>query len=81
MDAPTRPTAWLAFTSPLQPLTVYAADLASGVLTPFEPPPCRVDTSAFVTRAFFATSRDGTRVPFFVTARKDLASRRHAIRR
>ena len=66
------PTAWLAFTSPLQPLTVYAADLASGVLTPFEPPVVRVDTSAFVTSQFFATSRDGTRVPFFVTARKDL---------
>ena len=66
------PTAWLAFTSPLQPLTVYAADLASGALTPFEPPAVPVDTSAFVTRQGFATSRDGTRVPFFVTARKDL---------
>jgi prolyl oligopeptidase len=66
------PTAWLAFTSPLQPVTVYAADLQSGTLTPFEPPTVPVDTSAFVTRQAFATSRDGTRVPFFVTARKDL---------
>jgi prolyl oligopeptidase len=66
------PTAWLAFTSPLQPVTVYAADVASGALTPFEPPAVPVDTSAFVTRQSFATSRDGTRVPFFVTARQDL---------
>jgi prolyl oligopeptidase len=66
------PTAWLAFTSPLQPVTVYAADLHNGTLTPFEPPAVPVDTSAFVTRQSFATSRDGTRVPFFVTARKDL---------
>jgi prolyl oligopeptidase len=66
------PTAWLAFTSPLQPVTVYAVDLESGASTPFEPPAVPVDISSFVTRQSFATSRDGTRVPFFVTARKDL---------
>jgi prolyl oligopeptidase len=65
-------TAWLAFTSPLQPQTIYAADLASGRLTPFEAATAPVDTSRFETRQCFATAREGTRVPFFVTARKDL---------
>jgi prolyl oligopeptidase len=32
-----------------------------------------VDTSLFETRALFATSKDGTRVPFFLTAKKNLA--------
>src|SRR4029450_1522320 len=40
--------------------------------TPFEPAEAPIDTSRFETRQCFATSRDGTRVPFFVTARKDL---------
>lgn len=66
------PTAWLAFTSPLQPQTVYAADLTTGRLTPFEPATVPVDTSHFETRQYFATSRDGTRIPYFVTARRDL---------
>jgi prolyl oligopeptidase len=38
----------------------------------FEQVKVPVDTSGFETRAMFAKSKDGTRVPFFVTARKDL---------
>ena len=48
----TRPTAWLHSPRRCSRVTVYAADLASGVLTPFEPPAVPVDTSAFVTRQF-----------------------------
>ena len=64
--------AWLTFSSPLQPATVYRCDLDSGDLVAFEPPRPPIDTARFETRAEFATSRDGTRVPFFLTCRKDL---------
>src|SRR5205814_3238823 len=39
----------------------------------FEPPTLPVDTSAYETTALFATSKDGTRIPFFLTAKKGLA--------
>jgi prolyl oligopeptidase len=38
----------------------------------FDPPKLPVDTSGFETTALFATSKDGTRVPFFLTAKKGL---------
>ena len=62
-----------AFTSPLYPTTVFAHDLQSGRRTPFEAPRPPIDASRYETRELFATSKDGTRVPFFVTMRKDLA--------
>ena len=40
--------------------------------TAFEPAAAPVDLSGYQTRQLFATSRDGTRVPFFVTARAGL---------
>jgi prolyl oligopeptidase len=60
------------FTSALYPSTVFAYDVKSGKSTPFEPPPAPADTSRYETRRLFAVSKDGTRVPFFLTARKDL---------
>ena len=67
------PVAWLSFSSPLQPVTVYRLDVASRQLIPFEAARPAVDMSGFQTRQLFATSRDGTRVPFFVTARRDIS--------
>ena len=66
------PIVWYSFTSPLAPLTVYAFDPATGRSDPFEAPKLPADTSGFETKALFATSRDGTRVPFFLTARKNI---------
>ena len=66
------PDVWYSFSSPLTPSTVYRFDPASRTSTAFEAPKLPVDTSGFETKAMFATSKDGTRVPFFVTARKDL---------
>lgn len=63
---------WYSFTAPLSPLTVYSYDPATKQSTPFEPPQVPVDVSRFETRPMFATSKDGTRVPFFLTARKGL---------
>lgn len=62
-----------SYTSFLTPETVYRYDLRTGVSTPFRAPPTLFNQSAYATRQLFARSKDGTRVPIFVTARKDLA--------
>jgi prolyl oligopeptidase len=67
------PDIWYSFTSPLLPSTVYVFNPVSKTNDPFEPAKPAVDTSVYETKPLFATSADGTRVPFFVTARKDVA--------
>ena len=62
-----------AFTSPLYPTTVFAYDMSSGKSTPFEAGKTPIDVERYETIQLFAQSKDGTRVPFFVTARKGLA--------
>jgi prolyl oligopeptidase len=66
------PFIWYSFTSPLVPTTVYRYDPATRQSAPFEPPTPPIDTSQFETKALFAQSKDGTRVPFFLTAKKGL---------
>ena len=63
---------WFTFSSPLSPATVYRYDLDSRSRMAFEPPLPPIDPSQFETRAMFATSKDGTRVPFFLTSKKGL---------
>jgi prolyl oligopeptidase len=67
------PDIWYSFSSPLTPSTVYVFNPLSKKNEGFEVATPAVDTSLFETRALFATSADGTRVPFFLTARKDVA--------
>jgi prolyl oligopeptidase len=59
-----------SFTSFLTPSTVYRC--CGGAAMPFRRPTAAEDVSAFETRQVFYRSKDGTRVPMFVTARKDL---------
>ncbi|MBI4485856.1 MAG: S9 family peptidase, partial [Acidobacteria bacterium] len=66
------PDIWYSFSSPLMPSTVYAFNPSSKQSQGFEVATPPVDTSLFETRALFTTSADGTRVPFFLTARKDV---------
>jgi prolyl oligopeptidase len=66
------PDVWYSFSSPLTPLTVYKFDPATKSSATFEAAMPPVDTSLFETKALFAVSKDGTRVPFFLTARKNL---------
>jgi len=66
------PDIWYTFTSPLAPSTVYVYTPASAKSASFEAATPPVDTSGFETKAMFATSKDGARVPFFVTAKKGL---------
>src|SRR5262245_1991736 len=60
------------FSSQLMPGTVYRYDVKSGSQAPFEAPPAVFDASAYETTQVFFSSRDGTRVPMFVTAKKGL---------
>jgi prolyl oligopeptidase len=61
---------FLNFVSFLRPATIYRYDLEEGSLEPFHPPESPFDASKFETRALFYTSKDGTRVPLFVTLKK-----------
>jgi prolyl oligopeptidase len=67
------PDIWYAFTSPLTPTTIHRFDQRAGTDTVFEAATPPVDPSAYETLALFATSKDGTKVPLFVTAKKGLA--------
>ena len=68
-----RPEIFYTFTSPLHPTTVYRFDPATGQSVPFEEPKLTFDPSQYVTDRVFATSKDGTKIPVFITHRKDLA--------
>jgi len=63
---------WCQFSSPLSPATVYRYDLDSRKRLAFEPPRAPIDPARFETHALFAPSKDGTRVPFFLTAARGL---------
>ena len=67
------PDIWYSFSSPLTPSTVYVYNPPSKKSDGFEVATPAVDTSLFETKALFAISADGTRVPFFLTARKNVA--------
>jgi len=64
---------WYSFTSFLSPETVYRYDFTDGSNTAFRAPRLPFDPSAYETKQVFYSSRGGTRVPMFVTARKSLA--------
>ena len=59
-----------SFTSFLYPTTVYRYDLDTRRNEQFRAPMVRFDASLYETRQVFYTSKDGTRVPMFITARK-----------
>jgi prolyl oligopeptidase len=63
------PEAQLRFESYLTPTTLYA-DPGDGNLVAIKSLPARFDAAPLITEQFFATSRDGTRVPYFVTRPK-----------
>jgi prolyl oligopeptidase len=67
------PEIFYSFTSPLYPATVFVYDAEARRQTPFEAAKPPIDTADYETKALFATSKDGTRVPFFLTRKKGLA--------
>jgi prolyl oligopeptidase len=61
-----------SFTSFLDPPTIYAFDLERRINLLYRQPTIAFDPSRYETRQVFVTSRDGTRVPMFVTSRRGL---------
>ncbi|MFI3279170.1 MAG: prolyl oligopeptidase family serine peptidase [Rikenellaceae bacterium] len=54
------------------PSAIYSYSLTSGESTLYKSPEVDFDSEQFVTNQIFFTSKDGTRVPMFVSHRKDL---------
>ena len=66
------PEVFYAFASFLSPTTVYRYDLRTNTSTAFHAPRTPFDPGAYETRQLFYPSKDGTRVPMFITARRSL---------
>lgn len=60
------------FTSQLYPSTAFRYDFTSGASTVFKAPRVDFDPAKYVTTQVFYPSRDGTRIPMFLTHRTDL---------
>ena len=54
------------------PATIYKYDIASGESTLYKDPAVKFDPAQFTTEQVFYTSKDGTKVPMFITYRKGL---------
>jgi prolyl oligopeptidase len=63
---------FIKFVSFTQPATAYRHDLATGVTRAVEEPKVAFDPALYETRQVFCVSKDGTRVPMFITHRKGL---------
>ena len=63
---------FFTFTNFTTPDTVYRLDMLSRESTVYRAPKLSFDPAAFETRQVFYPSRDGTRVPMFITAKKGL---------
>lgn len=61
-----------SFTSFLYPTTIYRYDLKARRNELFRAPKVAFDPGKYETRQVFYTSKDGTRVPMFITAKKGL---------
>jgi prolyl oligopeptidase len=61
-----------SFTSFLYPTTIYRYDVKTRSNELFRAPRVAFDASKYETKQVFYTSKDGTRVPMFITAKKGL---------
>ena len=61
-----------AFTSFLYPTTIFRYDFKSGGTSVFKAPTIDFDPSGYETKQVFYSSKDGTRVPMFITHKKGL---------
>ncbi len=66
------PEAYFRFESFTTPTTLYA-DSGDGRPQPIKSLPPRFDASNLTTEQFFVASRDGTRIPYFVTRARNLS--------
>ncbi|GGG45532.1 prolyl oligopeptidase family serine peptidase [Hymenobacter glacieicola] len=66
----TSKTVYYAFTSFTYPTTIYQYDLATNTSTVFRAPTVDVKPADYVTTQVFYKSKDGTKVPMFITHKK-----------
>jgi prolyl oligopeptidase len=67
------PTAFYSFQSFLRPNTIYALNLSNLSSTVFKAPKVDFDPDSYITEQLWYESKDGTRVPMFVTRKKNIA--------
>ncbi len=72
-DSPSVTETFFAYTDYLTPLALYRYDVAKDEAQPFRKPIVSFDSGPFVTEQVLYASRDGTRVPMFITRRRDIA--------
>ncbi len=60
------------FSGYTEPGSVHRYDLGSGEMTLFAKPDVDFDSSLYETRQVFYPSKDGTKIPMFITCRRDL---------
>ncbi len=60
---------WTSFNTPAR---IYHLDLLSGKTTLFKKPKVKFDPGDYVTRQVFYNSKDGTRIPMFITHHRNL---------
>lgn len=71
--SPTESTAFAVFKDFLRPDTLYALDARSGGSRAVKSQPALFDAAGMVSEQFEATSKDGTKVPYFVVRKRDIA--------
>ena len=72
VDADDSDAYFMTVTGFLEPATLYYGTLGQGEAKPLKHSPAFFDASKYTVQQHFATSKDGTRVPYFVIAAKDL---------
>ncbi|RZL35338.1 MAG: S9 family peptidase [Rubrivivax sp.] len=63
---------FFSYTSLTTPTEIHRYDVETGAITPFKKPKTAFNADEFETRREFVTSKDGTRLPVFIAARKGL---------
>jgi len=63
---------FFAFSSFNSPMTISKLDVASGAVEVFKSPEVAMNPGDYLVKQVFYTSKDGTRVPMFISHRKDV---------
>ncbi len=70
--SPDKPETFYSFSSFGRPSTIYRYDIDSGTSEVWAAPEVAFDPDNYVTEQVFYTSKDGTRIPMFITKRADV---------
>lgn len=65
------PETFFSYSDYLSPARIMRLDVSSNLVSEFRTPKVPADFSPYVTEQVFYASKDGTRVPMFITRRKD----------